>query len=225
MFPSMLRALVNPRYLVVATGLLAGYVAAYLCERTVRRTPEGSLCIECGSRMSSALFSPAITLESRWLSREDVDAEQKLAAALVDAKATGRKVLLTIGAEHCLPCRQLEQFLEDETDLLAKHFVVMKIDWDKELHGKQVQDRYRPKDTSKGAYYPWVAVLDEDGSLIVTGDDGPKGVIGLAHGSPADRAWFLEMLKKAAPQISDEELAKLNRDALAFHERIWQKND
>lgn len=221
----LLRVLMNPRYLAVAACLFAGYPLAYFCDRTVRRTSEGAIQIECRSRLSAVLFAPAIALESRRLSRANVDAEQRLATALADAKATNRKVLLTLGTEFCLSCRQLEQFLEERQDLLAAHFIVVRIDcYGEMLHGKQVQDRYRPDDKSKPAYYPWVAILDEEGHTIVTGDDGPPKVIGLAHGGPDDRAWFLAMLKKAVPQMTDEELTKLHRAALAFHEHIWQKS-
>jgi hypothetical protein len=58
--------------------------------------------------------------------------------------------------------------------------------------GKEVAGRLRD---SQGGGIPWMAILDGEGKKLVT-SDGPQGNIGYP-GTPAEIAWFLEMLKKA----------------------------
>jgi hypothetical protein len=47
-------------------------------------------------------------------------------------------------------------------------------------------------------------------------------VIALPQGSDACRGCFLELLRVAAPSLSEAELEKIDRGAKALHDRIWK---
>lgn len=148
-------------------------------------------------------------------------------SALVEARATGRTVMLALGSTSCLPCRQLEHFLAEQSAIVDRHFVVVKVNIDDELNGgDRVRARYRvPRmrpDTNE--YLPWIAFLDHAGELSVTADDGPPGRIGIPQGGAEDRAWFLAMLRRAHPAITDAELVRLETAAVEYHQALWGRH-
>lgn len=212
------------QWLAVATAIIFLYALGYYSIRVSHRTHDERFKIETGSRLTDSIFAPAIRLERAWLHRSHPNAERLIDSALKEARSSNRKVLLALGAKSCLPCRQLEQFLMEQEPIVSRHFVVVKIDVDDSmLHGKAVQARYRtlPGSLGDACYFPWMAILDESGRRLVTSDDGPRGTIGLPHGGPSDRAWFLQLLRISDPTFTDREIASLESAALAFHVSIW----
>jgi hypothetical protein len=135
---------------------------------------------------------------------------------------------VTLGTKSCLPCRQLEQFLETQKSVVSKYFVVMKanIEGERSL-GTLVTRRFRSRVNSEDytEYFPWIAFLNDRGEVLVTGDDGPSGVIGIPQGSREDRKWFLEILRIANPRLTDPEIASLDQAAEHFHRRIWNTSN
>lgn len=213
------------RWPAFVAAWLAAYLAVYGATRRVQRVRDERFEIQTGSRLSNWLFAPAIQGELSWRRQDTPNAEQVLADALLEARRTERNVLLAFGTRGCLPCRQLERFFDEQAAIIERYYVVRRIDVDdKMFRGLEILDRYRPFATDGGLrgvqYYPWQAILDADGTRIVMSDDGPPGVIGLAQGGPADRAWFLEMLRRGAGRISDAELGQLDAAAQAFRRKI-----
>jgi hypothetical protein len=216
------------RGIAVLIVAITFYSTVYLTVRTCFRAVDGRLKIDTGSRIANRIFAPAIHLER--LSRERLvpRPEDELARFLAESRTSQKPLLVALGAPPCLPCRQLEQFLHEQRAILSKHFVVVKASFDGEMSvGQLVSDRFRvPRETAGYLhYFPWLVFLNENGEVVVTADDGPKGRIGIPQGGPDDRAWFLRMLRIARPQISDAEIAELGRAAEAYHRRIWLRED
>jgi hypothetical protein len=71
----------------------------------------------------------------------------------------------------------------------------------------QVLRRYRPKPGG----IPWCAILDADGNMLANWD-GPDGKnIGFPS-QPASIEYFLSVISKTAPQITEQQIAKLRQD-------------
>jgi len=152
------------------------------------------------------------------------DAERLVDATLKQARAENKRVLLVICTTHCLPCRQLDGLFEELSPILDRHLIVLKLNFDALQNGEQVHQRYRPEIVETAAYIPWMAVLDGAGNVLARSGmlDSPDAVIALPQGSDACRRCFLELLRVAAPSLSEAELKKIDRAAKALHDRIWK---
>jgi hypothetical protein len=207
--------------------LIAVYFAMYFGVRTRHQAANHELDIDTGSRIADRLFAPLIGAERAWFERKIPNADTLIKSAFGEAELSGRKVLLVFGTQSCLPCRQLERLMDEQQSILSRYFIILKIDIDGSmLHGSEVHENYRNPHGSLGEvmYMPWMAVLDGAGAVLVTSDDGPEGAIGLPHGGPVDRAWFLQLLRKSNPKITDDEIATLDAAALGLHNEIWSRN-
>jgi hypothetical protein len=195
-----------------------------MATRTCHRPPDGKLVIHTGSRWSDGIFAPAIFLEKYIGDQPVPDPRATLAACLAESQSSHKPVLVALGADGCLPCRQLDEFLQEQQKIVAKRFVVLRADvGDERSLGVLIRDRYRASRGTAGYvhYYPWIAFLNANGNVLVTGDDGPAGLIGLPQGNAPDRTWFLNMLRAANPEITEAEIAQLSSAAEAYHKRIW----
>ena len=98
---------------------------------------------------------------------EQADPAQDIAAALQQAKADDKRVLLDFGANWCPDCLVLAQHFENAQvkPFLDEHFVVVKIDvgqWDKNL---EIAQQYG-NPIERGI--PAVVVLDADGAQLAS---------------------------------------------------------
>jgi thioredoxin-related protein len=209
----------------VIITLIAIYGLVYAAVRISHRTADGRVTIETGSRIANRAFAPAIGLEKFLRSAPEVKAIL-FEDALMEAQKTDRPILVVLGTKNCLPCRQLEQFLQDQRGILSRYFVFLKANIDDpSTPGLLIRDRYRHLSDSEGYtnYFPWIAFIDGDGSLLVTGDDDADGLIGIPHGGPQDREWFLRMLRIANPKITEDELAMIDVAGADYHKFLWRK--
>lgn len=136
------------------------------------------------------------------------DAEELLAAALKEAAAKQKRVLLRLSAPWCIWCGRLDDFLAQPpiTALVAPDYVDLKIDIERMKHGKEVAQRFCPSDK---AGLPWLAVLDADGKIRAT-SEGPDGNIGFPV-EPAEVDYFVDMLSRTARQLTTAELDQIKR--------------
>ena len=132
------------------------------------------------------------------------DAEESLAAALAQAKAENKTVLVSLGAPWCGWCHVWQGFLNDHADSLDAHYVRLKIDMDRMSKAEAVALKLRGE-MSGGI--PWFAVLDAEGRPSMT-SDGPDGNIGYPVREP-EIAHFLQLLAETAPNMSAEERAAI----------------
>ncbi|TAH35565.1 MAG: hypothetical protein EYC70_12980 [Planctomycetota bacterium] len=86
---------------------------------------------------------------------------------------------------------------------IQKEFVVVKVDVDRTIGGKDVQKRYGAEKEG----LPWFAFLGPDGQPRIT-SNGPNGNIGCPW-RDEEVAYFGEMLRKTAVHLSAQEVDAL----------------
>lgn len=121
------------------------------------------------------------------------DSEKDLQDAVVVASKTGRRILLDVGGEWCLPCHQLDKFLQEKkdiSDVLHKNFVVIKINYSGENKNEKLLSKYPTIEE-----YPHLFVLDGKGRLLHS-----QNARGLKSGDYYDHDKVLDFLKKWAPK-------------------------
>ncbi len=112
--------------------------------------------------------------------------------AVVEAKRTGRRILLDVGGNWCKWCHYLDRFWEhnkDVADFLREKFIYVKINYSKANENKDFLSKY-PKIPG----YPHFFVLNTDGTLLCSQDTGE-----LESGQGHDHDKVLAFLKKWAP--------------------------
>lgn len=93
------------------------------------------------------------------------DPKADIAAALKQAKAEKKRVILDFGGDWCGDCQVLDIYMHESpnTELIAKHFVIVHIDIGRMDHNVDVADKYKVP-IKKGV--PALAVLDANGRLL-----------------------------------------------------------
>lgn len=139
-----------------------------------------------------------------------VAAATVLEKGLAAAKRQEKRVFLHFGAPWCPWCHRLDDWMDrpDVAPLLAKDFVSVKIDTERNPGGQAMLDRYAGGEKKSGGI-PWYVILDGDGRRIADSfaKPGDENI-----GFPAadeEIAAFGVMLGKAATSMTAEDLDKL----------------
>jgi thiol:disulfide interchange protein len=114
--------------------------------------------VSCSSEPEGAGYDPAR------------DPAADLAAAMEEASASGRRILLEVGGEWCHWCHILEEFFDTHDEhrkLLNDRYVVVKVNYSPENENEAFLSRYPP---FKG--YPHIMILNADGSHLHSQDTG-----------------------------------------------------
>ena len=96
------------------------------------------------------------------------DAEAEIKDAVVEARRSGRLVLVDVGGEWCSWCHTLDRFFEQNSALLEyreQNFVMVKINYSRENKNEKLLSRY-PKIPG----FPHFFVLDARGNLLRSQD-------------------------------------------------------
>jgi thiol-disulfide isomerase/thioredoxin len=135
------------------------------------------------------------------------DAKYVIEKGFGEARASGRMAFVHFGAPSCPWCLRLDAWLAkpEVASLLAKDFVDVKIDTERDAEGQALLDEHRHGDKKGGI--PWLEVLGENGQAIIT-SDGPKGNIGFPS-EPEEIAHFETMLKKGAKRLTQQDIETL----------------
>jgi hypothetical protein len=94
----------------------------------------------------------------------DADPTADLAAAVAEARTTGRRILMVVGGEWCSWCHILDRFVKGNEAIheqWTRGFVTLKVHWDREQPNEEFLVRYP---TIPG--YPHIFVLEDDGTLL-----------------------------------------------------------
>jgi thioredoxin-related protein len=108
------------------------------------------------------------------------DPEKDLAAALKQAEASGKRVLVVVGGEWCSWCKILDRFATEDPEvgpLWEKHFITIQVNVSPENENMAFLGRF-PSITG----YPHVFVLEKDGRLLHS-----QGTGGLESGASYSR--------------------------------------
>jgi hypothetical protein len=92
---------------------------------------------------------------------------------------------------------------KDVAPVLAKEFVLLKIDYDRAKGAKELEKRYIDKEQG----LPWFAFLDAGGKAVIH-STGPKGNTGFPA-QPDEIAHFRTMLQAVKKNLTDENIAFL----------------
>jgi thioredoxin-related protein len=122
----------------------------------------------------------------------DRDADQDIRMGIAEARRTGRRVILDVGGEWCIWCHRLDAFFsenKDVSEMLRRHYVVVKVNYSKENKNEKVLSKY-PKISG----YPHLIVLDQKGDLLHSQNTGD-----LESGKGYDKSKVLAFLTAWAP--------------------------
>lgn len=150
-----------------------------------------------------------------------------LQRAEAQARNEHKKILLEFGASWCVNCRLFDRFVADPQihPVLSRAFVFIEMDTGEFSNSKYADTpggvAYEDSIGGKDAGFPFLAILDADGHVIV---DSYRPAPGSRSGRdnigypvlPEEVNWFVEMLRRAAPQLTEQELATV-RDWLTSH--------
>jgi len=144
-------------------------------------------------------------------------ADQVLAKAKGRAAAEQKAIYVHFGASWCGWCKRLDAFLEqpDIKPVFEKYFIPVKLvvqesDNKKDLENAGAEELLKKWGGPDGL--PYSVFLDANGALIVNAKHpspaGKGGNIGYPA-QPGEIDWFVQMMKKAAPKITDDDLKRI----------------
>lgn len=130
------------------------------------------------------------------------DAEKLLSDALAHAKREDKRILVQVCGAYCAPCVLLSRYLDEHKELIAKDYVVLKLD-DRFVSGPEVIKQVR---TEEGGI-PWTVILDSAGKQLIT-STAKSGNIGFPS-TPEGIVHFEKMMTTTAKKLTAEEIGKL----------------
>ena len=96
------------------------------------------------------------------------DAAGDIKQAVEEAERTGKRILLEVGGDWCIWCREMERFFAANEDLLSlrdRNYITVKINYSPENQNEDVLSKY-PAISG----YPHIFVLEKDGALLHSQD-------------------------------------------------------
>lgn len=115
--------------------------------------------------LASVSAQMTVPFVKKHLYSETANPRADIAAALKQAKAEKKRVILDFGGDWCGDCQVLDIYMHQSpnTELLKKHFVVVHVDIGRMDHNVDVAEKYKVP-IKKGV--PALAVLDANGRLL-----------------------------------------------------------
>jgi thiol:disulfide interchange protein len=152
--------------------------------RRIPRAPRLTLAI-AGALVCVCAF--AQTLADPFDPRRD--GARDVAAAVAQAQAAGKRVIVDVGGEWCAWCHVMDRFIARHPGVRSRiddRYVWVKVNWSKENRNEALLARW-----PKVAGYPHLFVLDGDGTLLHSQDTSR-----LEAGDDYDEAKFLAFLER-----------------------------
>lgn len=143
-------------------------------------------------------------------------ADAQFARAKAQAKQHHKGVLVLFTASWCVGCKEYEHFFADPAmkAITDKAFVLLPIDIGEEVMMGHTRPStpgampFRSEFGISGALeLPFLVMTDADGKQIVNSElNGKKGADIGYPATAEDIDWYVEMLRRAAPQLSAQDL-------------------
>ena len=114
---------------------------------------------------STAVMGQSVFHVNKDLYSETADPAADIAAARITARREHKRILLEFGGNWCGDCQLLDYYYHQapNAELLAKHFVIVRVEIGHMDHNMEVARRYQVP-VAKGV--PALAVLDASGKLL-----------------------------------------------------------
>jgi thiol-disulfide isomerase/thioredoxin len=150
-------------------------------------------------------------------------ADRVLADAKAEAAAEHKTIFLTFQASWCEPCHQLDAFMHEPEigSILKKYFVFASLNVAEE-GGKHPELQSPGAEilllkwggmSGNAASIPYMVMLSEKAQPIINSNRPLRGKQhneGIGYpAAPEEIAWFMVMLKKGAPAMTEEESRKI----------------
>ena len=136
-------------------------------------------------------------------------ADQVLSTAKAKAVAEHKAIFVHFGASWCGWCKRLDAFLDqpDIKPLFGKYFIPVKLVVQENDKNKSLENPGSDavlKRLGGPSGLPYSAFLDAQGALIVNSKRNGENIGYPA--APEEIDWFIQMMKKAAPKISQDDV-------------------
>lgn len=133
--------------------------------------------------------------------------------AKMESAQQHKAILLVFQASWCEPCRQFEAFLADAkmAPVLEKHFVIAKLTVGEEANGHRELnspggEALMVKLHGATSGLPFLAMLNAKGDMIINSNRSDNSSENIGYpATPEEVHWFITMLKKGAPSLTDKE--------------------
>ena len=128
------------------------------------------------------------------------DPQKAWAAAFELAKKTDRKVWVRLSGRYCGPCFRLTRWIDDHREILAKDYVLLKVD-------ERNEDTNSILQVGRGDGIPFHGILDADENLLINARS-PLGNIGFPS-SWEGTQHLKKMLMKGRKHLTTEDIERL----------------
>jgi len=146
-------------------------------------------------------------------------ADQALAPAKAKAAAERKAIFLHFGASWCVWCKRLDAFLDrpDIKPVFEKYFIPVKLVVQERGNNQSLENPGADallKQLGGPAGLPYCAFLDSTGGLIANSKLNGEN-IGYP-GEPKEIDYFVQIMKQAAPKMSDDDLKTIETALRSF---------
>jgi len=146
-------------------------------------------------------------------------ADQIMASAKAKASVEQKAIFLHFGASWCSWCKRLDAFLDrsDIKPVFEKYFVPVKLVVQESAQNKALENAGADsllKQFGGPSGLPFSAFLDSKGQMVVNSMLNGNN-IGYP-GEPGEIDYFVQMMKKAAPKMSEDDLMTIEAALRSF---------